>query len=135
MLPLFRVCDACARNGVETRIGTADSPMVQVNVAVLGGALSYDAQLPRWAWKGFTRFDPRNRAQDDQQPGALESTAMRQELCVACAEAMLTASDAHEIQTQRQHRDEKRGEHARAEAAAAAAKAAALESRRSPVAP
>lgn len=134
-IPRFRICDRCSADGVEKRIGTADAPMVQITVGVIDGGLSYDATLPRWAWRLWTKFDAKNKSGDDGQPGELEPVPIRHELCQECAEEMLTAPDAHQPQTQRQYRDERRVEHARAEAAEAAAKAAALESRRSPVAP
>lgn len=126
MIPRYRVCDACSKQGVEKRIGTADAPMVQITVGVIDGGLSYDATLPRWAWRLWTKFDARNKSGDDGQPGELEPVPIRHELCQGCAEAMLTQPDAHQVQTQRQFRNERRVEAAQQAAADAAARAAAL---------
>lgn len=129
-IPKFRLCDHCESRGVEERIGTADAPMVQITIGVLDGGLSYDARLPRWAWALWTRFQAGQKSGDDGVAGELEPVPLKWHLCRECAQAMLTAPDAHEVISQRQRRDECRVKAAQEAAELATARAAALAARR-----
>lgn len=109
MIPPFRLCSNCMKDGKEQRIGTSDAPLIAITVGIVTDGLSYDARLPRWAWKLWTRFRPDTLAADGEA-GELESIPVKHELCVSCATKMLTDPRAHDILSQTEFLEERRRE-------------------------
>lgn len=102
----FRVCDDCAADGKEERIGTSDAPIVELGIGLMVDGLSTDAVLPRWAWQIWTRLNVQSIDPADGQPGVLVPLPRRHELCAECASSRLSVVGAHDVITQREYRDE-----------------------------
>lgn len=105
MIPRYRVCDHCED---ECHIGTSEKPLVQIVIGVLENGLSYDAKLPRWAWRLWTRFRADTISAEDGLPGELEPVPVKHELCVGCVSKLLKAKGAHDVIVQREYRKEAR---------------------------
>lgn len=100
MIPPYRLCNQCHAEGRETRIGTKDAPLITVSVGLVEDGLSYDAVLPRFAWKLWTRY----HADRDQ----LEPVPAKVELCPTCAVALVADSGALAVVSQADYLSERR---------------------------
>src|SRR4051812_8580690 len=100
-VPKYRLCNDCLAQGKETRVGTIDSPLVQITVGVFDEGLSYDARLPRWLWDLWTKFEELVVGRDGGV-GDLAPVPIKHELCVDCLQARLQAPGALDFLAQKE---------------------------------